>query len=87
MLYSVEYSCRPSITQQVYYIMSELLQRAHWVQDIIHDSRVLFTLKHDTYEGTARIVDKVKEPQLAAEVSKIMTTKELDGLIVELKHN
>ena len=48
---------------------------------------MLFTLKHDTYEGTARIVDKVKEPQLAAEVSKIMTTKELDGLIVEIKHN
>jgi F420H(2)-dependent quinone reductase len=40
-----------------YYIMSELLERAHWVQNIIHDPRVLFTLKHDTYEGTARIVE------------------------------
>jgi hypothetical protein len=69
--------------------MSELLERAHWVQNIIHypsPLSVLFTLKDDTFEGTARIIDKVREPKLAAEVSKLMTAKELDGLIVELKH-
>jgi hypothetical protein len=78
-IWFVEYNKR-------YYIMSELLERAHWVQNIIHYPRVLFTLKDDTFEGTARIIDKVREPQLAAEVSKLMTAKELDGLIVELKH-
>jgi deazaflavin-dependent oxidoreductase (nitroreductase family) len=70
-----------------YYVMSENMDRADWVKNIIHDPRVLVTVKHDTFDGTARIVDKGKEPQLSAEVSKLMSTKEVDGLIVELKHN
>ena len=70
-----------------YYIMSETMERAHWVQNIIHDPKVLFTLKQETFEGTARIIDKVKDPQLEAEISKLMSTKPVAGLIVELKPN
>jgi deazaflavin-dependent oxidoreductase (nitroreductase family) len=70
-----------------YYIMSETFERAHWVQNIEHDQQVLFAIKHETFEGTARIIDKAKEPQLSAEISKLMSTKPVDGLIVELKRN
>jgi hypothetical protein len=44
---------------------------------------------HDKFEGTARIVDKVKDSRLADKVSKLMSTKYgwNDGLIVELQHN
>ena len=70
-----------------YYIMSEHLEHAHWVQNIIHDPRVLFTVSHETFEGTARLIDKVKDSKLAAEVSNLMSTKYgwNDGLIVELQ--
>lgn len=72
-----------------YYILSEHLQQSHWVQNIIHDPHVLFTVDHDKFEGTARIVDKVKDSRLADKVSKLMSTKYgwNDGLIVELQHN
>ena len=70
-----------------YYIMSETMEHAHWVQNIIHDPQVLFTLNHNTFEGTARIIDKVKDPQLEAKISKLMSAKPVAGLIVELKPN
>jgi deazaflavin-dependent oxidoreductase (nitroreductase family) len=69
-----------------YYVMAETLEKAHWVQNIMHDPKVLFTVKHNTVEGTARIVDKSKEPKLSSEISKLMSAKEVDGLIIELKH-
>ncbi len=52
----------------------------------MHNLKVLFTVGHDTFEGTARIVDPDKESNSAAEVSKLMETKYgWDyGLIVEL---
>lgn len=68
-----------------YYIMSETMEHAHWVQNIIHDSQIQFTLNHNTFEGTARIIDKVKDPQLEDEISKLMSAKPVAGLIVELK--
>jgi hypothetical protein len=48
---------------------------------------VSFTVKHEAFEGTARVIDKAKEPQLSAEIAKLMSTKPVDGLIVELKRN
>jgi hypothetical protein len=45
----------------------------------------LIEIKHNRIEGTARIIDKVNEPQLEAEVQKLMSTKPVAGLIVELK--
>jgi deazaflavin-dependent oxidoreductase (nitroreductase family) len=79
-IWFVEYNDR-------YYIMSETFERAHWVQNIDHDPQVSFTVKHEAFEGTARVIYKSREPQLSAEISKLMSTKPVDGLIVELKRN
>ena len=69
-----------------YYIMSEHLKRAHWVQNIIHNPRVLFTVNSKSFEGTARTVDKHSEHKLAGEIASLMNSKYgwSDGLIVEL---
>ena len=69
-----------------YYIISERLNRAHWVQNIKHNPKVSFTVNNKTFEGNARIIDKHKESKLAAEVSNLMDRKYRwnEGLIVEL---
>ena len=69
-----------------YYVLSERRTHAHWIQNIIHDPRVLFAVNHKTLEGKSRIVDQDKEPELAIQVSKLMSTKYdwEGGLIVEL---
>ncbi|MDQ4016334.1 MAG: nitroreductase family deazaflavin-dependent oxidoreductase [Thermoproteota archaeon] len=69
-----------------YYIISERLERAHWVQNIKHNPKVSFSINENVFKGTARIVDQVKESALAREVSKLMNTKYKwsQGLIVEL---
>ena len=46
-----------------YYIMSERLRRAHWVQNIIHNPSLLFTTNEKTLEGNARLVIKKKMPR------------------------
>ena len=69
-----------------YYIMSELHKKADWVQNIIRNPRVSFTINDTIFKGNARIVEQDKEPQLTAKVSKLMSTKYgwNGGLIVEL---
>ena len=69
-----------------YYIISESRKHAHWIQNIIHNSKVSFSVGDKTFDGTARIVNKGKEPKLAAEVSNLMAEKYKwsQGLIVEL---
>jgi hypothetical protein len=61
-------------------------EKAHWVQNIMHHQRVLFTVHSKSFEGTARIVDKYTDSKLAEEVSNLMHTNYgwSDGLIVEL---
>jgi deazaflavin-dependent oxidoreductase (nitroreductase family) len=68
-----------------FYVISER-EHAHWVQNIMHDPRISFAVNYETWEGTARVVHKEKEPKLAAEVSNLMGTKYgwNEGLIVEL---
>ena len=72
-----------------YYIMSELHKKADWVQNIIRNPRVSFTINDTIFKGNARIVEQDKEPQLTAEVSKLMSTKYgwNGGLIVELVYH
>ena len=36
-----------------YYIMSELYNHAHWVQNIMHNPRVSFTVNDKIFMGTA----------------------------------
>ena len=69
-----------------YFILLERRRHAHWVQNIIHNPRVSFTVNHTTFTGTARMVDQDKEPELTARVSKLMSIKYgwNEGLIVEL---
>jgi F420H(2)-dependent quinone reductase len=67
-----------------YYVMSEGKQRAHWVQNIVHNSKVSFKEGNKSYAGTGQVIGS-KEP-VAAEVRKLMKTKYGwdDGLIIEL---
>jgi deazaflavin-dependent oxidoreductase (nitroreductase family) len=69
-----------------YYIISEQLGSAHWVQNVKHNPKVSFSINENVFKGTARIVDQKKEPRLAGEVSKLMDTKYKwsHGLIIEL---
>ncbi len=78
-IWFVEYNKR-------YYVISERRKYAHWVQNIVHNPKVSFTVGHETFEGNARIVDPDKESNSAAEVFKLMNTKYGwdNGLIVEL---
>jgi deazaflavin-dependent oxidoreductase (nitroreductase family) len=69
-----------------HYIISERENNAHWVRNILHNSKVSFTVNNTTFEGAARIVNRDKESELAAVVSKLMNTKYgwSKGAIVEL---
>jgi deazaflavin-dependent oxidoreductase (nitroreductase family) len=70
-----------------YYIISERLDSAHWVQNIKHNPVVSFSVNDKVIiKGNARIVDQEKEPALSAEVLKLMDTKYKwsQGLIVEI---
>ena len=69
-----------------HYIISERKNNAHWVRNILHNSKVTFYVNNTTFEGAARIVNRDKETESAAEVSKLMNTKYVwsKGVIVEL---
>jgi deazaflavin-dependent oxidoreductase (nitroreductase family) len=69
-----------------YYIMSEHDKRAHWIKNIIHNSKVIFTVNEKTFEGNARIIDQEKDAELASQIANLMSTKyKWDrGLIVEI---
>ena len=66
--------------------MSEGGEKAHWVKNIRHNSKVSFRVDNKAFDGTARVVDQKKEPALAADVSRLMSSKYSwdQGLIVEL---
>jgi hypothetical protein len=72
--------------QQNYYIMSERRYQADWVQNILHNRKIKFSLNNITSEGIARIVSKDNAPKLVNEVQKLMKTKYgwNKGWIVEL---
>jgi len=67
--------------------MSELGKNAHWVQNINHNGRISFSIDGLNYKGEARVIDFLKESQLAARVSSMMNAKYKwdQGLIVELE--
>jgi uncharacterized pyridoxamine 5'-phosphate oxidase family protein len=68
-----------------YYIVSERKKCAHWVQNILHNSNISFTVNNKSFEGYARVIDD-KELKLISNVSRLMNRKYgwSDGLIVEL---
>jgi hypothetical protein len=67
--------------------MSEVGKNAHWVRNINHNARILFSVDGLNYKGQARVIDFLKESQLAAQVSELMNAKYKwdQGLIVELE--
>jgi hypothetical protein len=71
-----------------YYIISERLDFAPWIQNILHEPKVLFDIGFDKFEGLATIVSS-KDSALVNTVSNMMNGKYgwSDGLIVELIPN
>ena len=69
-----------------YYVMSEHREHAHWIQNINHNSKITFNVSDKTLEGTARVVDAVKELELVKRISELMMKKYKwnQGLIVEI---
>jgi deazaflavin-dependent oxidoreductase (nitroreductase family) len=65
-----------------YYVMSEGKEHAHWVQNIVHNPKVSFSVSGRSFTGIAKVV---KGP-VALEVKKLMKAKYGwdSGLIVEL---
>ena len=69
-----------------YYLVSEGGERAHWVQNVRRQPRVAFRVGRQSFQGTGRVVDSEREPELQGTVSRLSTEKYEwgDGLIVEL---
>ena len=67
--------------------MSELGKNAHWVRNINHNARISFSIDSLNYKGEARVIDFLKESQLAAQVSEMMNAKYQwnQGIILELE--
>lgn len=67
-----------------YYIVSEHPERAHWVQNVLHNPQVSFSVGDETFQGTAQAVKQGSA--LAADVARLMDAKYgwSQGLIVEL---
>ena len=68
-----------------YYILSERKKRAHWVQNILRNPKISFTVSNKNFDGYARVIED-KELELISNVSHLMNNKYgwSDGLIVEL---
>jgi deazaflavin-dependent oxidoreductase (nitroreductase family) len=69
-----------------YYLVSEMREKSHWVQNVQRNPAIHFRVGDNTYQGTGRVIDNAAEPELAAAVSAKMDAKYewSDGLIVEL---
>jgi len=69
-----------------YYLVSEGGDRSHWIQNLKSDPKISFSVGKDTYRGRGRVIDRNKEPGLAARITALMNAKYKwsDGLIVEL---
>jgi deazaflavin-dependent oxidoreductase (nitroreductase family) len=68
-----------------YYVASERKKRARWVQNILHNPKISFTVDNRRFEGYARMIDD-RELELISNVSRSMNKKYgwSTGLIVEL---
>jgi len=69
-----------------YYLVSEREDRSHWVQNLKSDPKISFSVGKETYRGRGRVIDRKKEPELAAKIAALMDAKYkwVAGLIVEL---
>ncbi len=73
-----------------YFIMAERKKKAHWIQNIMHNPKVSFSVRNKKFEGNAKIIEKDNNDntnlELISKVSRLMYDKYNwnDGLIVEL---
>ncbi len=69
-----------------YYLVAETRDKAHWVQNIRYHPAVSVRVEGQTFEAIGRVVDPVREPELATEIRALMDVKYdwSDGVIVEL---
>jgi len=70
-----------------YYVLSEHGKGAHWVQNILCDSKISFQVNNQILDGYGRVIeDAATEKDLILRVSELMDKKYgwSDGLIVEL---
>ncbi len=56
-----------------YCILSEHRKKAHWVQNILHDSKISFQVNRITFNGHGRIIKDVdEEKDLIIKISGLM---------------
>lgn len=69
-----------------YYLVSEMLERSHWVQNIRHNPAVQVRVGEHHFAGSGRVLDPDTEPELCEAVCSLMDVKYewSEGLIVEL---
>ena len=60
--------------RQKYYVISERRYKAHWVQNILHNQKIKFSINNIISEGNTPIIGKDYAPELASEVQKLMKT-------------
>ncbi len=67
--------------------MSELGEKADWVQNIKENAKVQFSVGEETVDGIGRLIDSIRESELVKQVSRLMQAKNgwSDGLMVELQ--
>jgi len=58
-----------------YYVISELGERSHWVQNVRRNPEVQFRVGTLSLHGAARVVDPVQEPELHAAVCRVSIEK------------
>jgi len=70
-----------------YFVISELGERSHWVQNMRRNPEVTFRVGPRTVQGMGRVVDSQSEPELEFVVSRLSIEKYDwgEGLIVELR--
>jgi deazaflavin-dependent oxidoreductase (nitroreductase family) len=69
-----------------YYVISELGERAHWVQNLRRIPEIQFRVAGESLHGAAWIVDPQREPELHAAVCRLSIEKYEwgEGTVVEL---
>ncbi|HEX9675864.1 MAG TPA: nitroreductase/quinone reductase family protein [Anaerolineales bacterium] len=69
-----------------YYLISELGERSHWVQNVRRNPGVHVRVGGRAFQGVGRVVDSDREPELHARVCHLSITKYNwgEGVVVEL---
>jgi deazaflavin-dependent oxidoreductase (nitroreductase family) len=70
-----------------WYVLAELGERAHWVQNLRRSSRVRFRVGDAAYDGIATVLDEASHPARAQRVRALSTDKYGwgGGTLVELE--